>query len=213
MPRRPQPLLHVEGGDDMHAIIHLMQHHGVDFDAKPRPVEIKDIGSVEKLLDSMETAVKGARHNTIGFVIDADGSVESRWQSIRARLERVDVSAPAAIPANGFIGKCDRLQVGVGVWLMPNNERSGILEDFLRELVDTDDLLIGHAESSTETARQLGARFRDADIPKAVLHCWLAWGASPGLPFGTAFKARYFRADQPIGQRFAAWFQELYQLR
>ena len=112
------------------------------------------------------------------------------------------------------MGKSQAYRTRVGVWLMPDNQRIGTLEDFLRTLVEDADSLLPHAQESTTQAKKThGADFRDMDEQKAVLHAWLAWQEVPGLPYGTAIRARYFRQDSPVAERFVAWFRRLFKLQ
>lgn len=122
-------------------------------------------------------------------------------------------SAACGASCRGLKVDIASFQVTVGVWLMPDNVRDGTLEDFLRDLIETNDSLIGHADSSTAAARQLGAKFSDADTKKAVLHAWLAWQEVPGRPYGTAVKAHFFRHDSPAATEFVRWLRDLYGLQ
>lgn len=209
-------ILYVEGKDDVHAISHLMRHHGVECRVnKPPSTEpyIKESGSVSQLLDNVDVAVSTNSSGWVGFVVDADTEVESRWQAICDRLSKAYVDTPLEPPSEGFIGTSTKFKTRVGVWLMPDNAAPGILEDFLTKLVeDEGDCLLGHAEEATDTAKEKGARFKDTYHKKAVIHAWLAWQEEPGQPFGTAITKRYLRADRPAGQKFARWFMKLFQL-
>jgi hypothetical protein len=203
-----RPTLHVEGKDDFHAIIHLLKLHGFAVDLRPRPAncpEVIEAGDVDKLLEGMEVAVKAATGTAVGFVLDADESAASRWQSVIERLGRVGVAVPPEPVSGGFIGESTKYLARVGVWLMPDNRSGGILEDFLRALVDEGDRLLDHARSATQKACEIGAAFRGVDTFKAVLHTWLAWQQTPGLPFGTAIHARYFKHDGPAALGFVKW--------
>jgi hypothetical protein len=95
---------------------------------------------------------------------------------------------------------------------MPDNQQDGKLEDFLRSLIAEHNPLIVHAEASTDAASGLGATFTAANRIKAVIHAWLAWQESPGLPYGVAIKAKYFLHDTATAARFVGWFKTLYQL-
>jgi len=99
----------------------------------------------------------------------------------------------------------------IGVWLMPGHQREGALEQFLEDLVAEDDLLLELAKSSTREARAKGAMFSDADSAKAVLHTtWLAWQEKPGLLYGAAIKAQFFRHDSATAQAFVNWYKSLF---
>ncbi len=210
-----RPRLHVEGTDDSHAIRHLLIKHGVDYDHDPWPSEyprIREIGGKPELLAGVETAIRVSTDRSVGFVLDANSSLRDCWKAISSRLRNVGVEAPAAIPRGGFIGEAKAFRARVGVWIIPDNRRDGALEDFLRDLVDEEDPLLPYAEESVDHARELGARFSENDAGKAVLHTWLAWQQEPGLPYGTAMRARYFRSDSPAARAFVTWFRTVFHI-
>lgn len=212
-------LMHVEGSDDRHALVHLLIRHGVPynpdrFENSPRELpKFDEVGSVDELLKGIETAVRLNADRSVGFTLDADSRLRQRWEQICNHLRKVDVpELPDSPPPEGFIGESTRFKTRVGVWLMPDNEHNGKLEDFLTALIEDGDSLIGHAQSSTDQAKSLGATFSEPDEIKAVLHCWLAWQKEPGRPYGVAIKARYFKHDSDAARRFVAWFKKLYGL-
>ena len=168
---------------------------------------------LKKLLDGVEPAVKTNTNRSIGFLLDADASLIDRWRGVSQRLRNVGVAdVPDRPPAEGYIGESPAYKTRVGVWLMPDNVSDGKLEDFLMTLVREGDPLIGHAEASTNIAKGSGARFSEPDKIKAVIHAWLAWQEVPGLPYGLAVKATYFRHDSPTAAVFVRWFKELYKI-
>lgn len=126
------------------------------------------------------------------------------------RLSTVSVDVPPAIPAGGFVGESTEFGARVGVWIMPDNRRSGALEDFLKDLIRQGDKLITHAEDSIKEAKRLGARYGDNNTKKAVLHAWLAWQKTPGLPYGSAIRAHYLEVDSVAAQQLVAWFDRLF---
>ena len=67
-------------------------------------------------------------------------------------------------------------------------------------------------QQSTEQAKTLGASYTKNEKPKAVLHTWLAWQKNPGLPYGSAIRARYFDRDSEVAERFVAWFRRVFQI-
>jgi uncharacterized protein DUF3226 len=205
--------LHVEGKNDLHAIANLLVRHGIDYDTKRSLLpQFNEIGSCEKILAGMELAVKTSTGRAIGFVLDADSPIESRWDAVRGRLQQVEVVAPASPPPEGFIAESAKYKAAVGVWLMPDNRQEGTLEEFLKTLVDSDDAVFQHAIESTREATKIGAGFREISRPKAEVHTWLAWQEEPGLPYGSAIRAQYFSHDSPAATAFVQWFRRLYRL-
>ena len=212
---RSRSRLHVEGTDDSHAIRHLLIRHGIDYDQRLWPVEfprIEDVGGKPDLLEGVETAVRLSNGRSIGFVLDANSSIRDSWNAVSSRLREVGMDVPDAIPRVGFIGEAESYRARVGVWLMPDNQRDGTLENFLRDLVEEADVLLPYAERSAMHAKELGAGFSCNDSDKAVLHTWLAWQQVPGLPYGTAMRARYFRDDSPAAQAFVSWFRTVFSI-
>ncbi len=202
-------LLYVEGDDDLHAICHLLIRHGIDYDQKPWPdrfPEVKTAGGKEQLLAGMYTGVSLSSGRSIGFVLDANSSLASRWDAVSSRLMALGVKTPVEVPPDGFIAEASRYRARVGTWIMPDNQREGTLESFLEGLVRENDKLLPHAKISTQGARELHASFPDRLVAKAELHTWLAWQEEPGLPYGSAIRARYFGHDSQAARSFVAWF-------
>ena len=205
----------VEGKDDLSVMVHLLIRHGIPYDCKPWPPSLptfKPTGGVEELLSGMALAVKISTNKTIGFVLDADSPLASRWDAVRRQLEQVEIDTPQTPPTDGFIGESPKYRAKVGVWLMPDNQQDGRLETLLQSLIDENDALINHAGQATCEAKWLGAKFSTPDLAKATLHAWLAWQERPGLPYGTAIRAKYFGIDSPAAQQFVDWFKRLFAI-
>ena len=213
MPQNDRPVLRVEGKDDKFVIENLLSRHGIDHTL----VDIKwskqggddDAGGNDALLDGMRLAVTTSTGKAVAFVLDADGTSENRWRGVRTRLDGV-LALPDEIPRDGFVGHAEAFEARVGVWLMPDNRGSGAIEQFLQGLVDDEDALLQLAETSTTTAAERGAVFPATRRPKAVVHTWLAWQERPGLPYGLAITARYFRHDSPAALAFVEWFRRVF---
>lgn len=213
------PELHVEGKNDKFAIGDLLKKHGLECNPTTGPVFIRDHGSdenngrgIEELLRDFEYAVQQSTDSCVGFVLDADQNFKKRWLDVLSRLQRLGADPPKLMPQSGLIVEVGTFHARVGIWLMPNNNSPGALEDFLRSLIPDDDPLVEHAKSSTKAAKRKGARFRLVDERKAILHAWLAWQKKPGLPYGSAINAAYFKHNRQMAAAFVAWFCDLYNL-
>jgi hypothetical protein len=118
--------LHVEGTDDQNSLVHLLRRNGIAYDPdkfENSPAELPKfikLESVEKLIDGIETTVKASTNRIVGFLLDADEPLLSRWESVSQRLSNVGVdNLPKVPPATGFIGESSLYKARVGVWLMP----------------------------------------------------------------------------------------------
>ena len=213
-------MLHVEGRDDMHVVKHLLLRHRIDcpLERDTRPArefapnvpEIRGVHDKDAVLDSIETAVRVSNGRSVGFLLDSDGAPRDRWRAVCGRLRVFELDLPDEIPAEGFVDDVPEFSARVGVWLMPDNQREGALERFLEDLVDDDDALYLIAERSTAAARESGAEFPEAKHRKAVLHAWLVWQKAPGLAYGTAIKAQFFRDDSPAALAFVDWYRRVF---
>lgn len=202
-------LLLVEGKDDEHVLRHLCEIRNVG-----RVDEIKSHGGVEELLESIRVRLRASEEGDIvGVVIDADTDLTARWQSLWDRLIDAGYQGVRENPASeGTVLEppADKLLPRVGIWIMPDNQTPGILEDFLSFLLPPDSRLYAHAQASVDSIPEGEQRFRACDRPKAIIHTWLAWQEKPGRPLGTAITARFLNPDVTQVDDFIAWLQRLY---
>lgn len=209
-PDRSSPYrLLVEGIDDQWSIINLLSRHGYDWDDSSvvRPY-VHQTGGISPLLESLAVAVKS--HERLGIVVDADLSINNRWASVRDQLVGLGFEVPSDPIAAGAVVDRTADNKRVGVWLMPDNQSPGSLEDFLAKLVPEGDPCWGHAETTTTAARDLGAPLQGKDQSKGVIHTWLAWREDPGQPFGQAITARALGHDSPEALQFVDWFNRMF---
>ena len=210
-PRDASPYrLLVEGTDDLHTIVHLMARHGYDWNDErhTRPF-VANSGGIDELLDEFPVALKG-RYDRVGVLVDANTHPGDRWQQLLGRASSVGVELPARPDEHGTIVAGLRSGSRVGIWLMPDNTSRGTLESFLSRLVPSGDAAWNYSSEVVVEARRLGARCREIDELKSRLHSWLAWQEDPGLPFGTALRARVFAHDSEDALAFVGWFQRLF---
>lgn len=220
MPTLERSNLHVEGPNDVHVVHHLLLRHGIDCpirgDKRPQHEfadsvpELTAAGDKDAVLATIETAVPVSNDRSVGFILDTDENPRVRWRAVCNRLEGFGLELPDEVPNEGFVADVEDFRARVGVWLMPDNQRSGALEHFLQDLVPDNDPLLLLAESSTEQAKTCGATFAEIHSRKAVLHAWLAWQEKPGLPYGRAIQARYFSIDSPAALAFVDWYRRLF---
>lgn len=198
----------VEGRDDKHSVIHLMKRHNMDWDNAVNAPYVHDCGGIDALLESVSISAKS--YSQLGVMIDANDEMQARWTCVKSRLASVGIKLPMSPDINGTIIDGFYQEWKVGVWLMPDNNRDGKLENFLKALVPPRDPCWIYAQEATEHAKEKGAKFPDKKFLKASIHTWLSWQEEPGLPFGTAITATYFRHDSPEALKFVDWFNRLF---
>ena len=208
-------LLIVEGADDRHSVVGLMQHH-INWPTEPRdwPVYIALGGSSSEILADgyLSTELKASNVKVLGVVLDADLNAHGRYQRIQQLISSLFPTLPSSMPQDGLvIENLDGKRFGL--WLMPDNQSVGDLEKFLEYLVpETQKPLWNHACASLDSAREKGAGCRDSHMAKASLYTWLAWQDPPGQSPGLALTRTILHAKSVQAVRFVAWFKELYKL-
>jgi hypothetical protein len=200
----PLHVLLVEGPDDEHVVGHLLKFHGL-LDS----IKIKAKGGLPKLMSEFPVELRASDLKTIAVVIDADLSLPGRWNEIRALLVTTGYGAVPATPdLHGTIVTAEN-KPSVGIWVMPDNRVSGMLEDFAQMLMPDDDTLLPRAHQAVDQIPQPERLFNEQSHSKAVIHTWLAWQEEPGKPMGGAINRRYLRADSPVGLAFVEWMKRL----
>ena len=203
----PKHIVILEGVDDKHVVQHVLTQRGLrdqyahfDFSEKE---------GWDPLIESLPVYLKSQAYKSIAVVADADSDLAIRWGAIRRHLEDAGyVDLPIAMPQVGVVADAEG-KPRVGVWLMPNNQGVGAMEDFLLSLVDDQDPGLVHAKAVIRDLPADVRKFRPTHEVKALVHTWLAWQESPGLRLGTAVKARYFDANREAAGQLVDWFSRV----
>ena len=201
-------ILLVEGTDDEHVLKNICGNRDIPH------LDIAKSSGADKLIESLGVRLTLLEEgDVIGVVVDADTDISARWQSIRNRITSVGYqNVPNQPDPDGTIldPPAGTLLPRLGVWIMPNNQTSGILEDFLRFLVPQPNILFDHVRCSVAAIPEGERRFKRLDEPKAIIHTWLAWQKKPGRPFGTAITARFLDPNVPEVDGLVDWLRRLF---
>jgi hypothetical protein len=206
MPPRQSNVLLVEGRDDREVIYQLCNSRNIDNGSM---FEVVAKEGYEKLRDDLSVRPRTAV-SILGAVVDADENMSARWTSVRAALEQSGYALPHELPADGLILSSSNSLPRLGIWLMPNNRSSGMLEDFLRSLATDDDGLLLRAQKTVSDLPESLRRFQARHFSKAVIHTWLAWQEDPGTPLGLAITRRYLDPNRANAEAFLNWLTELF---
>jgi hypothetical protein len=218
MVRTNKKVLLVEGKDDLYTVANLLKYR-LQIAKVETVLNIREKASLQRLKQGLRNDLRGSELERLGVVLDADEDLSARWAAITDRLKEFDQSQPSAIPDqpvhSGTIFRLERddgTVIQVGIWLMPNNQTPGALEDFLKELIRADDSLWSYAQDCVNNINPAERRFTANDDLKAKIHTWLAWQAEPGVPFGTAIEADFLDAAAPSAVTLLAWLGQLFDL-
>jgi hypothetical protein len=185
--------LYVEGKDDQAVFRSLLHHYCIIdvFDKRNEPFKINDHEGVDNLLTALKVALKSDDTQRFGVVVDADIDLSKTWQRLYDILSFAGYRDVSSVPdPQGTIIKQELLPT-VGIWLMPDNQLPGMMEDFISFLRPVDDIFWPMAEDIVQKVIDKGARFRPTHRSKACLHTWLAWQKEPGKPMGLAITKRF----------------------
>ena len=162
--------------------------------------------SISKLLSAIEADVQAPRRTALGIVVDADEDVQGRWQAVADRLRRLQIEAPQEPDPSGTIIES---RPRIGVWLMPNNETSGELEDFVAGMIPESDPVWPRSQAYIDEIPVTDRRFSDRKRLRAQVHSWLATRERP-RQMGAAIRT----GDLNIGARGAVelidWLRRLF---
>ncbi len=203
-------VLLVEGVNDKHVINNLLKAHNLENE-----ITIYDKEGITNILATLKIEVD-ANQEFLGIVVDANASLDSRWQSLTDRLKDAEIgySTVSEIPVKeGLILDAEGFLPKLGVWVMPDNELVGKIENFIRLLVaeDKENLwqIVEKVISEIPTEEKL---FAEKDSIKAQVHTFLAWQDEPGRPMGESITRRYFQIDAPEALHFVEWIRRLFEL-
>ena len=201
----PHVLL-VEGPDDKHVVRHVCQRS----DAMPE-FDILDKDGADNLLDSIEWEVKVPDRTTVGILVDANDDPEARWRAVVDRLVELGAEIPDTIAPTGTIieGNLREGRPRVGVWLMPDNESRGELEDFVAAMIPKNDPVWPRSTAYVAGIPEGDRKFAEGKTRRADVHAWLAVREEPRL-MGAAIGTRDLDVEVPVCRTFVDWLRRLF---
>lgn len=201
----------VEGKNDQHVIWNLAQRLGLKENFE---VVAKD--SYSDIITVLPTELKSTNTlERLGVIVDADTNLTGHWQAIRNILINSGFyEVPESLPDTGLICRpIDPEQLIVGVWIMPDNQLKGMIEDFIIQMVpdiQNDPLLKRTDAVLHELEENKLNRYKMVHHSKARIHTWLAWHDEPGLPMGSAITNRILSTDNDLCIKFVDWLRRMF---
>jgi hypothetical protein len=123
----------VEGSDDQHVVWALCEKFNLE-----ETFDVIDCEGIGKLNEQIPVRFKQSGIASLGIVTDADTEIKNRWASLKGLLSAQGFTVPDDLPSKGLILANDA-NIKVGVWMMPNNNLNGMLEDFIPFLIPQED--------------------------------------------------------------------------
>lgn len=195
-------VLLVEGQDDKHVVLHLCRRSG----AMP-PFRIEDKDGIDNLLASIGPEVKAPGRVAVGILPDANDNPAARWNALKHRLAEQHFNLPEnPVPNGTVIDGSPR----IGVWLWPDNQEPGELENFVEAMVPQDDGVWPLAQAYVDGIPEPERRFPVGKTLKAKLYAWLATRQTPGR-MGSSIGTGELEVVGPLAERFAGWLRRLFE--
>jgi hypothetical protein len=213
--------LHVEGTDDLFAIEAILRANGIACSNEPyapdMAIRIKAAGSYEKLVENVRTFRKESDLQFLGFVFDADrertgSGLAARYKGVKDALEKEGFSLPDTPPKFGVVIPASGGRPTLGVWVMPDNQTEGALEEFLAALVPPGNALWQWARTEAPKAPDCPERYTRKDVEKAILRTYLAVQRYPGAPPGMAVNLGAFSGAAAETAAFVTWVRQTFGL-
>lgn len=201
--RSQNRILLVEGRDDKHVAIHICKRSQSISD-----FHIEDKGGFEALNQTIGAEIDVPGRQVVGILVDANNSAQSRWESITRRLSDEAIQAPIKPAPDGTVIDTDG-KPRVGIWLMPDNESPGELEDFVARMLPANDPVWPLSKRYISDIPKAQRKFPEGKTLRAQLHAWLAAREDP-RQMGLAIRARDLEIDGILCQKFIAWLEELF---
>ena len=97
----------------------------------------------------------------------------------------------------------------VGIWLMPDNQSTGELEDFVARMIPGDDPVWPLSEDYIEGIPSEDRKFAQSKTQRAKVHAWLAAREDP-RQMGQAIRARDLEVNGELCEKFVSWLRRLF---
>ena len=213
-------VLLVEGQDDLHVVLHLYKK----AEGKVPNFCIRAMGNDSQLLAEIVPAILSSDRDIIGIIIDADDDPGARWKEVVNKVEEAvkkisesSIAIPQKGRENGVIvaGKPDddeSRSPRVGIWIMPDNQTSGELEDFVVPMIPPDTPALPLAKDYIGRVLTLNddkGRLQEGKRLCGEIHAWLATRERP-RHLGAAIQADYLNTDGESCRSFMAWLRRLF---
>lgn len=150
----------------------------------------------------------------LAIIIDADydeeGGLgyEKTIQQVKKIAEKHDFKL-AENQEHGLRFKHNDSPAEFGLWVMPNNQKDGMFEDFIKECVTTtEQSLFNHAVQVVQDVPN--KKFKDHHYSKAEVATWLAWQKPPGHGLYYSVKDNLLDPNHALFQKMELWLKNIF---
>ena len=196
-------ILLVEGRDDLSVVCNLCRSNS----GMPK-FQITAKGGWDELRRGIRGEIIADGRAAVGIVVDANDSLDGRWQAVAERLQAAGLTSPSRPARTGTIIETSG-KPRVGIWVMPDNLSAGELEDFVAGMIPPTDPVWPMSEKYIDGIPGEHRKFSDGKIVRAKVHAWLSARNRPRL-MGTAIRASDLDMNVTQVQMFLVWLRNLF---
>lgn len=204
----PHVLL-VEGSEDAYFVLRLKERSGLPVD-----ICIANKRGRVPLLQSITTEADAPGRTILGIVLDADNDPTACWREVTQELDELRQMEHFCLPdlpdqpqASGTIVEGS---VRIGIWLMPDNQSPGELENLVAKMIPRDDLIWPLSEQYIDEISEEQRVHKPEKDLKAKVHAWLATREEPRA-IGLAVEAGDLNTRVANATSFVDWLRELFE--
>lgn len=214
-------VLLVEGDSDKSFFEKICKSLSLDTSVQVAPP--KDLGGSHNSKEGVFQRLKILLHQLpdeqithIALVVDADYA-DQNGLGCQKTIERVT----ALVTPFGFeLEEVESAQDGLffknpdylnklGLWVMPDNQQEGMLEDWIKSCIKNDESALFHQASEAVDSLS-NPKFKEHSISKAEVATWLAWQKKPGHGLYGVLKDDLLDNTQPSFQAMEQWLKAIY---
>jgi len=176
---------------------------------------VKVAGGISEINTALNEQLDTPDVDRIGIIVDANniGAI-NRFKTLIDFIQKktgADFSE-GHLNSKGFYYELPDGRT-IGIWVMPDNQSEGYLENFIGLMIEEDDKTWQFArEKVNELSKQKFCNFTAAKKQKALLHTYLALQKTPGLPMGTAVTSGFLTIENDLVENLADWFKKTFIL-
>ena len=203
--KSPARLLLVEGPTDKQVVRNLRKRFRGQRSIPT--FEIREMGGICKLLSVIEAEIDVPGRRALGILADANDAPADRWNAVTERIRRArpDTETGNPVQEGTIIGG----RPDVGIWLWPDNQSEGEIEDFVAGMIPNDDPVWPLSRKYIDGIPKHCRKFAEKKTTRAQVHAWLATRETPGF-MGSVVGEEDLEVDGPSVTRFANWLRKLF---
>lgn len=213
-------ILVVEGESDQRFFERLCETLGLTASVKVAPPRALQPGAYNTkqgvfnyLKKTLLPQLKDGQLIRLGVAVDADSPPNGGFPATQTLATRtlapfgytLKTTQPAGLMYEHHDGLAD-----IGVWVMPDNQRPGTLEDWAPQCLHPQEHpLFAHARSAVQTLPE-PPKFTPLQRSKAEVATWLAWQAHPGHGLDQAVRDGLFDTESQGYRQLTRWLNQTF---